>query len=413
MLKKKLKFIVPFLVIFLALALPIVNATDENANGIMPISADQKNTENNTAEGTKAENNSTDAENENNQISDSSTSSQEETLKKADQFLTGSDITVDYMVDGNIFIFADQVNISSNIGGDAFIIANSVEITNTGYIFGNLFVLSPNLTISGRVYDVYALSKTTNITGAIYRDLKISSDSLTLTGAVGRNAFVEGSNIILEQTNNSENNEENTISAKGMIYGDFNYTSKAEISIPEGSVTGNVNFTQESTSHKNSVENYLYSLGSIILLAIVVWLLCLWLAPKFLDNMPELITKKLPYVIALGILAPIVILTVSILLLFINIASAISLLLFAILFILFAISTSIFIITINNLICKKLKIQKNIGIFGMLIVTAAILWGLGLIPYIGTIIGFIGIIVGFGTLTSHLIFKKNMTIDNK
>lgn len=390
MLKKKLKFIIPFLVLFLALALPIVNATEETSNDIMPISAEQEETADDTQNSDEQE----------------ATLSQEENIKSGDEYLAGSNITIDYMIDGNLFVFADNVTISSNVGGDAFIVAKSVEVTSSGYIYGNLFVVSPNLDIAGRVYDIYALSETTNITGAIYRDIKISSNNITLTGAVGRNAYIDSSNIIFEEAQNTSSAESTTLSTKGMIYGDLNYTSKSEITIPEGSVTGSVNFTQEVDSVSNSIENYLYSLGRILILVIVIWLLCLWLAPKFLENMPILLTKKLPHVIGLGILTPIVLLVVSILLLFINITSSIALLLFVMLFVLFAISTSLFIITINNFICQKLKIQKNIGIFGMLIVTTIVLWGIGLIPYVGTIIGFIGIILGFGILTSHLVLKK-------
>ena len=390
MLKKKLKFIIPFLVLFLALALPIVNATEETSNDIMPISAEQEETADDTQNSDEQE----------------ATLSQEENIKSGDEYLAGSNITIDYMIDGNLFVFADNVTISSNVGGDAFIVANSVEVTSSGYIYGNLFVVSPNLDIAGRVYDIYALSETTNITGAIYRDIKISSNNITLTGAVGRNAYIDSSNIIFEEAQNTSSAESTTLSTKGMIYGDLNYTSKSEITIPEGSVTGSVNFTQEVDSVSNSIENYLYSLGRILVLVIVIWLLCLWLAPKFLENMPILLTKKLPHVIGLGILTPIVLLVVSILLLFINITSSIALLLFVMLFVLFAISTSLFIITVNNFICQKLKIQKNIGIFGMLIVTTIVLWGIGLIPYVGTIIGFIGIILGFGILTSHLVLKK-------
>ena len=390
MLKKKLKFIIPFLVLFLALALPIVNATEETSNDIMPISAEQEETADDTQNSDEQE----------------ATLSQEESIKSGDEYLAGSNITIDYMIDGNLFVFADNVTISSNVGGDAFIVAKSVEVTSSGYIYGNLFVVSPNLDIAGRVYDIYALSETTNITGAIYRDIKISSNNITLTGAVGRNAYIDSSNIIFEEAQNTSSAESTTLSTKGMIYGDLNYTSKSEITIPEGSVTGSVNFTQEVDSVSNSIENYLYSLGRILVLVIVIWLLCLWLAPKFLENMPILLTKKLPHVIGLGILTPIVLLVASILLLFINITSSIALLLFVMLFVLFAISTSLFIITVNNFICQKLKIQKNIGIFGMLIVTTIVLWGIGLIPYVGTIIGFIGIILGFGILTSHLVLKK-------
>ena len=158
MLKKKLKFIIPFLVLFIALALPIVNATEETSKDIMPISAEQEAIADDTQNNDEQE----------------ATLSQEENIKSGDEYLAGSNITIDYMIDGNLFVFSDNVTISSNVGGDAFIVANSVEVTNSGYIYGNLFVVSPNLDIAGRVYDIYALSETTNITGAIYRDIEIS-----------------------------------------------------------------------------------------------------------------------------------------------------------------------------------------------------------------------------------------------
>ena len=72
------------------------------------------------------------------------------------------------------------------------------------------------------------------------------------------------------------------------------------------------------------------------------------------------------------------------------------------------ISTSVFIIVLNNFICSKLKISKNIGIFGMLIATSLIIGLLSLIPYVGTIIGFIAILTGVGySITS--IIPKNKT----
>ena len=73
---------------------------------------------------------------------------------------------------------------------------------------------------------------------------------------------------------------------------------------------------------------------------------------------------------------------------------------------LIAISTSIFIIAINNLVCNKLKIEKTIGNFGMLIVTAAVLWVIGLIPYVGTIVGIIAVIMGLGIIAYNLIKKE-------
>ena len=75
-------------------------------------------------------------------------------------------------------------------------------------------------------------------------------------------------------------------------------------------------------------------------------------------------------------------------------------------FVLIAISTSVFIIAINNIICNKLKITKNSTIFGILILSSAIIWLIGLIPYVGSIVSFIAVILGLGIVTYYLLFKE-------
>ena len=128
----------------------------------------------------------------------------------------------------------------------------------------------------------------------------------------------------------------------------------------------------------------------------------------------NLIDKKniLPE-IGLGILTPIVLILVSIILILLGITSSFGLLLLAISFILIGLSTSIFIIAINNLICNKLKIQKNIGNFGMLIVTAAVLWLVGLIPYVGGIIGILAVLIGLGIVIYYLITRDKKENNKK
>ena len=196
-----------------------------------------------------------------------------------------------------------------------------------------------------------------------------------------------------------------TVATQGIINGNLEYTSKNEISIPEGVVTGEVKYTPSNTGDNNNVQSYLISLGTIIATAILVWLICLWVAPKFVKK-AELITKKniLPE-IGLGILTPIVLVIVSIILILLGITAPFGLLVLGLTFLLIAISTSVFIIAINNMICNKLKIQKTIGIFGMLIVTAAVLWLIGLIPYVGGIVGIIAMIIGLGIIVYSLVKK--------
>ena len=187
----------------------------------------------------------------------------------------------------------------------------------------------------------------------------------------------------------------------------MNYSSSQEISIPEKSVSGNVHFEQINKSANKTISTYLISLGSLLVIVLVIWGLSLLLTPKFLKATNNLIaSKKILPVIGYGILTPIVITILAILLLFINITASISLLLLTVLVLLFALSTSITIISINNLICKKLKISKNIGILGILILTTIVLWAICLIPIVGKILSILAIIIGMGLIT-YFIFNKN------
>ena len=380
MLKKKIGMIVLVLITVFALVLPVARAAE---------------TDTNTSE---------------NQV----TSTEEESnFKQGDVYLTGDDITIDYIIDGNLFVFADTVTINSQIGGDAFILANTVTIGNQGYVFSNLFTVANTVNVQGVVYDLYALSNDVTITGYVYRDIRVSGNNLNIYGTLGRNAYVTCNNMNFAQDGTNETEETTTLSSQGMINGNLEYSSKNEITIPDGTVTGEVKYNQIKATNTRTMQSYLISLGTIIATAILVWLICLWLAPKFVKKLNLIDKKSILPEIGLGILTPIVLLIVSIVLILLGITSSFGLLLLAISFILMGLSTSIFIIAINNLICNKLKIQKNIGNFGMLIVTAAVLWLIGLIPVVGSIVGIIAVLIGLGILVFYLIKKEKPNKDEK
>ena len=409
MLKKKIGMIVLILITVIALTLPVVRAAETDINT-------SENQANSTGENATDTNVSTENEvttSENTVTTEEATTSTESNFRQSDVYLTGDDITIDYIIDGNLFVFADTVTINSQIGGDAFIFANTVTVGDQGYVFSNLFTVASTLNIQGVVYDLYTLSNDVTITGYVYRDIRVSGNNLNIYGTVGRNAYVSCNNMNFSKDGTNETEETTTTSSQGMINGNLKYSSSNEITIPEGVVTGETTYTQATNNSSRTIQSYLISLGTIIATAILVWLICLWLAPKFVKK-ENLVDKKniLPE-IGLGILAPIVLVLVSIVLILLGITSSFGLLLLAISFILIGLSTSIFIIAINNLICNKLKIKKNIGNFGMLIVTAAVLWLIGLIPVVGTIVGIIAIIIGLGILVYYLIKKEKTNKDEK
>lgn len=394
MLKNKFKIIAILSVIILALTLPVVRAENETAEDATASSA--------------TESSSTDAESIDTEVATNSTD--DENFKRGDVYLVGDNLTIDYIVDGNLFVVANNVTINSQIGGDAFICANTVTIGEQGYIFSNLFTFSKNVNVNGVVYDLYSASETTTIKGYVYRDIRVGSNTVNIFGTIGRNAYVDCVNLNFSQDTNGNNEENTNLTSQGMINGNLKYSAKEESSIPEGSVTGETTFEQETTSDNgNTLQEQILSLGTFVVTVIVIWLLCLWLAPKFLKNNTSLLTtKKFLPVIGFGILTPIIGMLLTILLFVIGITANIGLLLLIALFVLIAISTSIFVITINHIICDKLKIEKTIGIFGMLVVSSIVLWLIGLIPIVGSLVNIIAVILGLGIIIASLVLKEKV-----
>ena len=398
MFKKKFSIVLITLLFLISMVIPISKADDET----------NTNTANNTNEVTNTQTDTT------NSTENTSNTEPNISMKEGDVYLFQNDVTIDYLVDGNVFIFGKNVTIDSQIGGDVFVYSNDLTVTENGYILGNLFTLAKNVDVKGIVYDLYVSSDNVTIDGYVGRDIKVISNNLSINGVVGRNAFVRTDNIKFPDSNENEGENATT----GYIAGSLNYSAPNELSIPDKAVVGEVSYSPVSTGSSSSIsiETYLISLGSTLVLVIVIWLIGLKLTPKFLNNTSNYISSKkiLPVILA-GILTPIVLFIVSILLLFISITVPIGLLMLLALFMIACIGTSITIISINNLVCDKLKVNKTVGRFGTLILTTIILWAIGLIPYVGGIVSLVFIIVGMGLITYNLLTlnKTDKKAENK
>lgn len=378
MLKNKTKFIIILLILSLMFSSTFVFAENETDDeGVMPISADENEIpiEENSATNTP----------------------QEDDYKKGDVYLTGDNITIDYIVDGNLFVCANTVTINSQIGGDAFVCAKNLIINEEGYVFSNLFAISDSVEIKGVVYDVYSTSKDFTISnGYVYRDLKVFCKNLNINGNVGRNAFVNCSNINFNTDGNTN----------GSIFGNLNYSSNAELSIPEDLVSGTVTFDKIQKSFNTSIGSIILDLGNFIAFLLIIWLLCLWLTPKFLKNTSSYVGKKTLPILGYGLLALIAIPIVSLIFILLQLTSGISFILLGFYILAIILSRSLFTITANNYICSKLNINKNLGIFGTLIISGIIIWAITQIPYVGTIISLIITILGLGILTYSIVPKR-------
>ena len=387
MLKNKTKIIAFLLVLILAITSSFVYADNETSseNDIALIS--------DTSETKPVETNVE------NTVSTNETS--KDSYKNSDVYLMGDNVTIDYVVDGNLFVMADTVTINSKIGGDAFIMAKTINVGDQAYIFSNLFAMANSIDIKGVVYDVYALSQNFTVSnGYIYRDAKLCCNTININGVIGRNAFVSCSNI-------NFNTDEND---KGIIYGDLTYSTPSELSFDKNIVNGNVTYKAPKVSPEKSVReivaSYISDLGAFLAFVIIIWLVCLWLAPKFLNDTNKFVGKKTLNVLGTGLLTLIVLPIACIILLLLQLTAGISLLTVAIYILALIVAKSIFTIVANNYLCSKLNINKNTGIVGMLIVSGVIVWVISELPYVGGIVSFIISVLGLGVLVSAILPKK-------
>ena len=388
MLKKKINIIFLIALLVISLLIPIVNA--ENEVNVETTTTDQANP--------------------------ISTSQEEVTITEGDEYVFQDTVTIDTPVDGNLFIMANTVTINTQIGGDAFIFANTLNIEDNGYILNNIFACANTINVKGVAYNIYSVGDTLTIDGFIYRDVKSICNTLNINSMIGRNVFANCSSINFKEKPNTE--ETPSIASYGSIQGNLNYSSDKEISIPEGHVSGETHFSQLQ-NHTFDISYYMYSLGAILVSAIIIWLIGLWISPKLLHNSSHPITwRKALQIIGLGIIVPIVITLLSVIILLIPITSQFTILLLCVLAILFFISTSATVIDVNTMICNKLKITQNLYKLGFLIVTTIIFWLLTLIPYAGMIISLIAIIWGIGTISYNILIqeksdKTNLASDKK
>lgn len=387
MLKNKLKIITILTIIIIALMFPIVRAENETADQTVDTPVP-------TAEMPISE----------------TTPIAENNFKKSDIYLTGENITIDYIIDGNLFVIAKNVTINSQIGGDAFILAESITVGEQGYVFSNLFTLAKNVIVDGIVYDLYSSSQNVTIHGYVYRDIHIASNAVDILGTIGRNAFINCNTLNFTENNADSTSEEEstTPTNTASIAGTLNYSAPTEATIPEGIVAGGTTFTPETHSiDMDTIQDHMLLLGTYVITIFVVWLFCLWLAPKFTKNTDTfLTTKKIAPVILLGILTPIVLILLAVLSFVIGITYILGMLLLFMLIIFILISNAIFVISFTNIIRKKLKIEKTLGTLGILIITSIVLWLIGFIPYVGILVKVVMVILGLGIITSSLFLKE-------
>ena len=314
------------------------------------------------------------------------------------------DVNITTPVEGDVFVVTSgNVTIDTDISGNAFICANTVTIGEYSLIEASLFNASNSLILSGDVgINVYNISRNFTLSGNVDYDVFSSSAKSNLDGCISGNVNISSENI--------------TISDESSIEGDLNYSSKKQVDIPENTVEGKVNFSSINTDTEVStitkINDFLTSVLSLAVLAIVLFVIGKWLNCKFINTYPDFV-KNLPKSLLYGFLALIIIPIASLILLICGVTINLAFILTALYLVLLLIASSVVIIVLSKLVVEKLNVKfekaNNTLLIILSIIVLSIVYKLiQLIPVLGSITIFAFLIIGIGILINNIIPNKEV-----
>lgn len=323
-------------------------------------------------------------------------------VHEGDLYLTGEDVTMDQLVDGNVYIMANNVTVTGQIAGNLFVLANKATFTDA-YIQSSVYLCANEVNFKAVANSLYACCNTLEIPTdyGVYRDLKCYSNSLTLLGIIGRDVECNVASLNLEKDD-----------AKANIYGNLNYSSAKEIQVPDGAVQGETKYTP-ITKNENTEKftDYLLGATTAVVFTLIIYGLALLFSKNSIEKCTKITAKKFLPAFGIGLLALIVVPVVSFLLLISVVGVPVSIALLVLYGLLLAISCSVFSISIGNIISEKAKIS-NAWLKSLCVVIVALLvYIIGIIPYV-SLIKFLVIILGFGTIIMNMFFK-NINFEKK
>lgn len=386
MLKNKTKVFL-LIITFIVLASTFSFATSDPA--VNPISQNTV-SETNTIE-TNGEQDITTTENE------------EPEIYNDNLYLFNDNVVMNQLVDGNVYIVGQNVEITGKVNGSLFVIADTVTFSKDSYIMQSIYVCANELYLNGAANDLYAIANKVDMSydSFMLRDLYVVADSFNFNGGAGRNAFVSAKDFNFVTTEGSA----------AIVYGNLTYTSSNELALSNDLVQGEIKYSKyENAFGEKSVQDiildYIVDFLKVLLYTVAVFLLALWLAPKFVEKSSSFIGKKSAMALGVGIISFVVAIIVSICLLFSVIAIPLGFAIFVLFMLMLSIAFAVTTICITNKVKEKFKFNNKYSTALTLILVTLILWALEQIPYVGFVVSIIVSLIGFG-ITLLYLFTKN------
>jgi cytoskeletal protein CcmA (bactofilin family) len=334
----------------------------------------------------------------------------EDTVIDSSLLASGNTIRIDSDVEGDVLCAGQNVIISGDVSGDVLCAAQTIRINGT--VDGDVRIAGQTVTIGGNVNgsatiltqtfalerngriggDLVGFAQDAILTGAVARDIEVTTSNLTIEGQVGRN--VKGT---IDTFN---------IGSSAQIGGDVNYVSNDQPNISSGGqVVGTVSTVQPSRVQKSAdtqatvsalIGWALYTLVTMLLLALVLVLLF----PRVFHRVASRTLQQPGRVALIGFVA-IIAVPVGIFVLFLSVVGIpLALLALLVWFVLIFLSGPFVAYLLGRLILRRNTSPALIMLLG-----ACILLALYFIPIIGLLAMFAAYLFGVGMLLNEASYR--------
>jgi cytoskeletal protein CcmA (bactofilin family) len=335
---------------------------------------------------------------------------------KGNLYAAGLNITIDGSIGGDLICGAQSVTVNGDVAGDVICGAQSIDIN--GRVGGSVRVAANTVKINGQVarnvqaagtsinlssnsevgWDVLFASAINESRGKVGGDFNGAGAKTIITGEIGGNV-----DLILDSQD--KNQDSLVISDSAVIKGDLKYRSEREANISAKSqIDGGIDYQYLEKKQLSKLKSY-GAKGFITLLStlLVALILVAWWPNKMNDLLDNMHKKTWPS-IGLGLLVLVVSPVVVVLFFFTIIGIPLAFLLGAFYFALLYLSKIIFSLYLGRLIWvnvfKKKTSLKHAWTWSA-IIGAVILTILMLIPVLGWILVFMGVLMALGSLLMH------------
>ena len=315
-------------------------------------------------------------------------------------------VLVNYDIIGSSVIGGYNVTITNKIDGAALILGNSINVnSNIEYAL----ITGQDITVNGKIKDalIFGNSIVLNESSNIERDIIIYGNNIEISGLINRDVTIYGSNVKIDSVQiagdikiTADNID---ITENSVIMGKLSYNDDAILEKAETSSIGEIEvFERVIDRDPTFIEMVIEHLIKLVSL-LVIFVVMMLIIPKLFNNIGNSkneIVRNMGY----GIISLIVIPIIALILMLTKFGLPLGLILLVLYLISIYISTIVTGYLLGNIIWNKfIKIKKTIYLEGLLGIT--ILYIISLIPYVGTAIYFISLIISMGTIL-NILFKK-------